>query len=195
MGCGVDNHNQDCLCDVRHLRVQVDRDAVSAMWQGKRIAEILGTDFTDDSDVIEWFATIVDVHDKWVEAQGEFCEAWEVLPPLCISDGRTLQQWAQIRRSVNYALKTFPVTSVIQVLNKLCIDIELFMTAFTTNKFTQKMTYEWWQAFEQDMLAEKPCYAEIGRKHGLSRQVVTNFRGVLKPIKDRLHGHVGFQRV
>ena len=165
--CGKVGHAQDCLCDVQHLGVEITDDGVNGMWQGNRVADILGTDFNDPDDI----------------------------RPMELMEGPLLSQWAQIRRGVKYCVTTFPVDSFVDVLEKLCIDANLFMTAFTTNKFPQKMTYDRLRSLEADMLAEKPNYAEVGRKHGIPRQVIINFRSLLAPIKKRQHGHVGFQRV
>lgn len=193
--CGKVGHEQDCLCDVQHLGVEITDDGVNGMWQGDRIADILKTDFTDPEDLLTWLTTVTDVHDKWVENQDNYGVSFDDIRPMELMDGPLLSQWAQIRRGVKYCVTTFPVQSVVDVLEKLCIDANLFMTAFTTNKFPQKMTYDRLRSLEVDMLAEKPNYAEVGRKHGIPRQVIINFRSLLAPIKKRQHGHVGFQRV
>lgn len=194
-GCGQANHTQDCLCDVPYLGVQINDDAINGMWQGNRVADILGTDFTDDDSVLQWLTTIVDVHDKWAESQGNYAVSFEEIPPLELMEGSVVSQWGQIRRAVKYCVTTFPVRSVVDVLEKLRVDADLFMTAFTTNKFPQKMSYDRLRSLEADMLAEKPNYAEVGRKHGIPRQVIVNFRNLLAPIRKRQHGHMGFERV
>ena len=189
--CGQAGHAQDCLCDVPHLGITIDADAVNGMWQGDRIAQILGTDYEDPEQLAQWLSTVVDVHDKWAETHDNYAVSFDDLRPLELMEGSVVSQWGQIRRGVKYCVTTFPVRSVVDVLEKLVIDADLFMTAFTTNKFPQKMTYERLRALEADMLADKPNYAEVGRKHGIPRQVIVNFRQLFAPIKKRQHGHVG----
>lgn len=189
--CGQAGHAQDCLCDVPHLGITIDVDAVNGMWQGDRIAQILGTDYGDPEQLATWLTTVVDVHDKWVETHDNYAVSFDEIRPLELLEGPLPSQWGQIRRAVKYCVTTFPVGSLVDVLKKLMIDPDLFMTAFTTGKFPQKMTYERLHALEVDMLAVKPNYAEVGRKHGIPRQVIVNFRQLLAPVKSRQHGHVG----
>ena len=186
MNCGNYQHPEECLCDVPELGVYIDDDAVNGMWMGSRIGEILRTDYTNPDDILNWLVTVTETHDKWMESQEGYVPSLDDLKPLELFEAPLLSQWAQIRRAVKYVVTTFPVNSFVDVLEKLCVDANLFMTAFTTNKFPQKMTYDRLRALEADMLAPQPNYAEVCRKHGIPRQVVINFRRLLSPIKKRM---------
>ena len=188
MNCGNIKHQDDCLCDVTPIGVKIDADAVNGMWLGDRVADILHTDFTDPDDVLSWLETVTATHDKWVESHDLYAVSFDDIGPIMLIDGPLLSQWGQIRKAVKYCVTNFPVRSFVDVLERLCIEPDLFMTAFTTNKFNQKMTYDRLRALEKDMLADAPNYAEVGRKHLIPRQVILNFRQLLAPIKARQQG-------
>jgi hypothetical protein len=178
-----DEHNLD---DVTPIGVNISSDAINGMWMGDRIAYLKGYDLTKSDDIISWLESVVEIHDQFV---AEFMGgSFDDLQPLELPTN-PLQRWKIIRDSVANAVKQFHnVTSVLQVLDKLEIDLNDYMVAFSTNKFHMYVSRETFLEFEADMLQERPVYMKIVRKYGLNRNMVKSFQELYEPIVVRTYG-------
>ena len=178
-----DDHNLD---DVTPIGVNISSDAINGMWMGDRIAYLKGYDLTNRGDILSWLESVVEIHDQFVS---EFMgSSFDDLQPLQLPQN-PLQRWKIIRDSVANAVKQFHnVTSILQVLDKLGVDLNDYMIAFSTNKFHMYVSRETFLEFEADMLQERPVYMKIVRKYGLNRNMVKSFQELYEPIVVRTYG-------
>jgi hypothetical protein len=189
MGCGVYEHDAECLCDVPTLGVQISADAVNGMWLGDRIASILGIDERgwDRDTVLQWLETLVMVHDRHRDMSDFQAPTLAEVMPVGYR-GNPLEFWAAIRRAVQDCVTRFQVDSVLDVLPRLGVSFSEFLSAVSSGKYAGDMDEDGWRAFEADMLDYRPNYAAVCRKHGVSRQSMVTFRALLDPIHVRKHG-------
>jgi hypothetical protein len=175
------------LDDVTPIGVSQDSLAIQNMWMGKRIAETMGYDLSNRQDIVSWLASVTDFHDKYVESQGTCVLDYDSLQPL-VEDPNILVHWKNIRETVINAVRQFPVTSVLDVLEKIEIPLSEFMVAMTTNKFGRYISRKEFLEFEQDMLKRNAVLSKIVVKHGIIRNLVITFRDLYEPMVTRLHG-------
>jgi hypothetical protein len=182
--CGHEDHSEYCLCDVGLLGVRIDPTAIQGMWMGDRIAEIRDYDLTDRRHIVEWLADVTALHDAM---RSNYVPNIEDVPVVRFYENR-LVYWKAIRDGVTTLMRNYPVNSVLDALRKLEVSLTDFMVAMTTNKVERMFTDDEYRAFEAEMLAQKPNYAAIGRRHGLGRNTVRSFRALLEPAVIRIHG-------
>jgi hypothetical protein len=178
-----DEHNLD---DVTPIGVELNSDAINGMWMGDRIAYLKGYDLSNRRDILSWLEAVVEIHDQFV---AEFmADKFDDLRPLDLPEN-PLVRWKIIRDSVYNAVKQFTdVTSVLDVIDKLGVSLDEYMTAFSTNKFGGYMDRKAFASFENDMLKERPNYMQIVRKHGLNRNMVKSFQELYEPLVVRMYG-------
>jgi hypothetical protein len=187
--------NDDFLDDVTPLGIQINREAVSDMWMGKRIAEVHKYDLGNRHEILNWLESVTDLHDKFITYKGVYVVDWESLKPIQ-HPKNNLQRWQSIRQQVTKAVLQFPVESVMDVLVKIEIPLHEFLSAMTTNKISKQLTEGEFRAFENDFLVKKPVLSDIVRKHGIGRNTVIAFRDFYKPMHQRRHGQMeGLVRV
>ena len=176
----------DELGDIIPIGVELNSDAINGMWMGDRIAYLKGYDLSNRRDILSWLEAVVEIHDQFV---AEFmANKFDDLQPLDLPDN-PLVRWKIIRDSVYNAVKQFTdVTSVLDVIDKLGVTLDEYMTAFSTNKFGGYMDRKTFAKFESEMLAERPTYMKIVRKYGLNRNMVKSFQELYEPLVVRIHG-------
>jgi hypothetical protein len=179
-----DEHSE--LGDIIPIGVELNSDAINGMWMGDRIAHIKGYDLTNRSDILAWLESVTELHDLFVaESMGS---SFDDLQPLELPQN-PLQRWKLIRDSVANCIKQFTeITSVLDVIDKLDVSLDEYMTAFSTNKFGGYMDRKKFIEFELDMCRKRPNYMELVRKYGLNRNIVKGFRELYEPIVKRQHG-------
>ena len=175
------------LDDVTPIGVKQDSLAIQNMWMGKRIAETMNYDLSNPRDILSWLASVTDFHDKYVESAGTNVLDYDSLQPL-VEDPNILIHWKNIRETVINAVRQFPVKSVLDVLEKIEVSLDDFMTAMTTNKFNRYISEEQFREFENDMLKRNAVLSKIVIKHGIIRNLVITFRDLYEPMVVRLHG-------
>jgi hypothetical protein len=187
--------NDDFLDDVTPMGIQINREAVSDMWMGKRVAEVHKYDLDKRQDILSWLESITDLHDKFIKYSGRYVVDWESLKPTPFPSN-LLQRWKAIREQVTAAVCQFPVESVMDVLDKLEIPLAEFLTAMTTNKISKQLTELEFRKFESALLQKKPVLSEIVRTHDIGRNTVIMFRDFYVPMHQRRHGQMeGLVRV
>ena len=195
MGCGNEEHPEDCLCDVTPLGVDIDPDAVAGMWMGKRIAEIHGLNLTDPTEILSWLEAVTYGHDRFMEMSNHVADpTGEYSKPL-IRRGTPLEWWRDIRQAVTHFVRYYPVTSVLPVLERLGISAREFCEAMTVMQSRRYLDEAEYAEFEADMLGHRPVYADIARKWELSPSTVYKFRDLYSPMVIRLHGDGGDPRI
>ena len=176
----------DELGDIIPIGVELNSDAINGMWMGDRIAQLKGYNLDDPKDILSWLEAVTELHDLFV---AEFMGgSFNDLQPLELPTN-PLQRWKIIRDSVANCVKQFSeVTSVLDVIDKLGVTLDEYMTAFSTNRFGGYMDREKFAQFESDMCRKRPNYMELVRKYGLNRNIVKGFRELYDPIVHRQHG-------
>lgn len=173
IGCGVDGHDEECLCDVVIVTptpIGV-RDAVNDMWCGREICDIRGhsAPWTTDN-MIAYFTDLVRGHDGWIASNiPQTIEARAEYDPI----PNSIVGWKQIRESVRQALNgTDPKPPVELVLNSLGFTAEQFLSAVTTGKFSMDM--ETLNRFEICVLNGVTSLAGLARQFGTSVEIAGN---------------------
>ena len=177
----------DWLDDVTPIGVSQDSLAIQNMWMGKRIAETMDYDLSNPRDILSWLASVTDFHDKYIESAGTNVLDYDSLQPL-VTDPNLLVHWKNVRDTVINAVRQFPVTSVLDVLEKIEVPLSEFMVAMTKNKFGRYISRKEFIEFEQDMLEKGAIMSKIVIKHGIIRNLVIAFRDLYEPMVIRLHG-------
>jgi hypothetical protein len=169
--------------------VMVSKDAVFDMWQGERIAEILGYvadhEWTDDT-ILEYLETLLYVHDLWAEYGGIYYRNESDIVPLQFSESYTnLQKWKLIRNSVIAAAHQHPYLQVIDILKRLNVSLEQFICAVSVNKHKHVMTEEQFRDFSTLMVeTEGKNYAGIARLFQTGKTTMTYWKKLFKVSRD-----------
>lgn len=173
IGCGVDGHDEECLCDVVIVTptpIGV-RDAVNDMWCGREICDIRGhgVPWTNDN-MIAYFTDLVRGHDGWIASNiPQKIQAVSEYEPV----SNAIVGWKQIRESVRQALNfDDPKPTVESVLTSLGFTAEQFLTAATTGRFTMNM--ETLNRFETCVLEGVTSLAGLARQFGTSVEIAGN---------------------
>jgi hypothetical protein len=188
--CGIASHEESCLCDVRPAKsVMVSKDAVFDMWQGERIAEILGhvkgREWTNDT-ILEYLETLLYVHDLWVEYGGiYYANESDIIPLQFPEFYNSLQKWKLIRDSVMAAAHQHPTLHVIDILKRLNVSLEQFICAVSINKHKHVMTEEQFRNFSEAMIVAKPRgYAGIARLFQTGNTTMTYWKKLFRVSRD-----------
>jgi hypothetical protein len=109
IGCGIVDHPETCLCDVKPLQVRISvSDGVHEMWMGKKICDLRGysRSWTRNS-MVDYFQDLCRFYDEWsrLEAGGyEFPESLgELSLPEEIATSKDFGKWWAVRDFVNSA--------------------------------------------------------------------------------------------
>lgn len=173
VGCGVDGHDEECLCDVVIVTptpIGV-RDAVHEMWFGEQICDIRGhgAPWTNEG-MLDYFTDLVRGHDAWIASNIQ--QMMDARAELDIVPNNIVG-WKQIRNSVRQALQgTDPKPTVQVVLNSLGFTAEQFITAVTTGKATMDM--ETLNRFETRVLEGVTSLAGLAKDFGISVEIAGN---------------------
>ena len=180
MGCGTPTHNNECLCDVRTLNVNIQiSDGVHGMWMGRELADIrdYGCPWTNET-ILNYFEDLTKFHDKW-------CESIKAvhLPDLASQlqaldlDNETFSKWKIVREYVQEAYNKYRDLDLVQVLDALCISPQLWLQACTTGGFPKWFDVDC--SFIHDlekycMDREQPVWVEMGKTLGITAQIAQN---------------------
>ena len=188
--CGIASHEESCLCDVRPAKsVMVSKDAVFDMWQGERIAEILGyvkgREWTNDT-ILEYLETLLYVHDLWAEYGGiYYANESDIIPLQFPESYNSLQKWKLIRDSVMAAAHQHPTLHIIDILKRLNVSLEQFICAVSINKHKHVMTEDEFRNFSDSMInAENRGYAHIARLFQTGKTTMTYWKKLFRVSRD-----------
>lgn len=186
LGCGVDSHGADCLCDVHldtpSVPVRV-RCLVRDMKYGGEICEIRGyTEPWDDKQILDYLADLVYANDEMRKWSGVM-EHYNPESRDIDSIGRRVSDWKSIRDTAESMLSAPNRPRVRQVLVVLGVTAQQFTRAVTTNKF--EMDDETLDEFERVILDGKPKIAHVAKQFGITPEITRNlmtYWGILPKI-------------
>jgi hypothetical protein len=179
LGCGVDGHEPECLCDVhlegRTSQVNV-RDMVADMWMGEDIVALrgYGVDGWTDEDIITYLEDILRVRDGWSES---------ALEAHTISEQRTegvggnnaspMGEWADMRNHVRTMIASGTYGNISDTLDAVGVTAQQFTASATSHKYS--FDIHWLMEFER-AVTERQCasIAELASRFGITPKVARN---------------------
>jgi len=192
LGCGVDNHPEDCLCDVNVDASDVPVNVVCLvrdMKYGYEICEIRGyTQPWDDCQIINYLDDLVYANDemrKWSDVLEHYNPESRDIDTI----GRRVSDWKSIRTTAEAMLSAPNRPKVRQVLVVLGVTAQQFTRAVTTNKF--EMDADTLDEFERIILNGKPKIAHVAKQFGISPEITRNlmtYWGILPKINRKGKG-------
>jgi len=188
LGCGVDNHAPDCLCDVRVGATEVPiniKCLVQDMRYGEEICEIRGyTEPWDDQQIVSYLQDLLYAHD---EMRSDFwqglLEHYDKSSRDVDTIGRAVSDWKSIRQNAEAMLQDERRPKIRQVLVLLGVTAQQFTRAVTTNKF--EMDAKTLDEFERVILDGKPNITHVSKQFGISYEITRNlmtYWGILPKI-------------
>lgn len=188
LGCGVDNHDPDCLCDVRVGATEVPiniKCLVQDMRYGEEICEIRGyTEPWDDQQIVSYLHDLLYAHD---EMRSDFwqglLEHYDKSSRDVDTIGRAVSDWKSIRQNAEAMLQDERRPKIRQVLVLLGVTAQQFTRAVTTNKF--EMDAKTLDEFERVILDGKPNITHVSKQFGISYEITRNlmtYWGILPKI-------------
>lgn len=191
LGCGVDNHPKDCLCDVRVGATEVPinvRCLVQDMKYGEEICEIRGyTAPWDDGQIVDYLTDLLYANDemrKWSSVLEHYDPQSRDMDTI----GRRVSDWKSIRVTAGKMLSAPNRPKVRQVLVVLGVTAEQFTRAVTTNKF--EMDADTLDEFESVILDGKPKISHVAKQFGISYEITRNlmtYWGILPKINRKVN--------
>lgn len=188
LGCGVDNHRADCLCDVRVAPTEVPiniKCMVQSMKHGEEICEIRNyTQPWDDQQIVSYLGDLLYAHDEIRSGKWDMLlEHYDKSSRDVDTIGRAVSDWKSIRQTAEAMLQDQRRPKVRQVLVVLGVTAQQFTRAVTTNKF--EMDAETLDEFERVILDGKPKIAHVAKQFGMSFDITRNlmtYWGILPKI-------------
>jgi len=160
-------------------------DAVSGMWQGQRICDVLGygpDHVWDNESIVKYLETLVMVHDEWSASGGFFAVGIESIEPLSMPKNPAVAT-ALIRNAVYEFSMRFHQIPPMDIIDKLGITIEQFQHAVSGGKVSGKlMTPSEFRLFCTAGLSHQPNYAKIGRDYGVGVNTMVYYKKLFRGI-------------
>lgn len=188
LGCGVDSHAKDCLCDVKVSGPEVPirmKNLVTDLKHGEIICEIRGYGLWDDASILGYLTDVVYAHDEIRSGRWKHLEV-PIENTNAVSGAAKLHRWKFLRETVSAMLQSDRHPTIREVLDSLGSDAREFTSAVTTNKFV--MDAETLDEFEK-AIHEKPLVvAHVAKRFGLSADTARNlvtYWGILPPLNWR----------
>lgn len=172
-GCGIIDHDTDCLCDVviPHPTGWVD-DAVSGMWMGHSITMLREYhEPWEPSTILDYLQDLVFAKDHWEEA---------IRSASGVAVFNPTDKWeANAREHIRIRLREMERPSIIQVRDEIGYDQDkLCHVLFQSRRY---MDEEELQAFERSVLASKHTSPD-----GLANEFGMDYKAA-----SRLHSYWG----
>jgi hypothetical protein len=186
--CGVEEHPEECLCDVIITRPlpplqECFRDAVSEMWMGRQICELRDYSAPWTNDKILDYLTDVQ----------RFAEA---VAKGALDDGgytnegsHVFKRWEYVRKAVMYRMENYE-DNMVDALASVGVSPTEFMLASSMGAHKRAWTDEEFAVFNERMLDRLAVYMRIAVDFNISDEYVYNLRKYWKPARVRLHGDV-----
>jgi len=177
LGCGVDKHDDDCLCDVIIVTptpINI-RCGIADLRYGHEVARIRGyTQDWADGQVLDYLCDVVFANDEMRSG------GWDKLLALydptirdVKSNGWAVSEWQVIRQCATSLLAMEHRPTIRNVLVIMGITAEQFTQAVTTNKFVRDA--EWLDEFEKVCLDTGNRAIDISRHFNMSYDATRNF--------------------
>lgn len=182
IGCGVLEHPEECLCDVKlpaeptPIRV---RDAVNEMFMGPSVCEYRGYSVPwTPNKILDYFVDLCRFYDAWTitqDAETEIRSLADVPTKLDLS-GPTYKRWETVREAVRLCMEQLDVP-LVHILQHINITPDEFMEAATVNRAPRSLTYEDMTKLDKLMMDKSLSYADIAREMQFGKMMV---RGMVK---------------
>jgi len=186
IGCGVLEHPEDCLCDVKlpaeptPIRV---RDAVGEMFMGPSVCELRGYSVPwTPNKMLDYFVDLCRFYDVWVNTQdaedeNQIRSLADVPRKLDLSREYTFRRYSTIRDTVKMCMDNLDVP-LVHILQHIGVTADQFMEAVTSGKTPHlSFTYEDLTKLDRAMMTKSLSYTGIAREMGLTVMMV---RGLIK---------------
>lgn len=208
LGCGVAEHNADCLCDVvirKPLPPLEDCivDGVTSLKMGERICEIQGYGIPwSRNQMLDYFTDLTEFTDRWATekhwVKSDDYECLDNVPSFGDDLLATFQQWELIRDTVQMCMDKFD-EPLAYILEHLCLSPDEFITAATCRP---DVGFCWdsetIMVFENYMMYCDVNYADVSRMFSITDGVTEGLRkyfynrrikkyGSDTPVKDAMH--------
>jgi hypothetical protein len=173
IGCGVSDHDPDCLCDVViHNPVPIMNNPVRDMWMGPELCEYRGhgANGWTEQEVLAYLVDIVYLHDMYIAQQ----KLPKVEPCTPAKGTNVINPWRLIRVQVRQALAESYSSGIRSVLESLRFTAEQFTLAASTGSWHMDM--DTLVQFEQAIMDPKRTLGQMSAQFGLSHDSITRFR-------------------
>ena len=170
--CGVDGHEEDCLCDVivQHV-TPVNVNAVQGLWMGQEVADACGLEnWDDDQELLTYLCNVLLLHDKFIEEKQLLVNAEQLVPQKGEVHIRTNKK---IRVTVRRAMCA-PDARIMDVLNEHGYSVPEFTRAASNGHW--EMDEESLRHFEQQILSGEYSMCHMSTRYGLDEQTIGRFR-------------------
>lgn len=178
LGCGVDGHGQDCLCDV-HITSplpplsQCLSDGVGDMWMGRQLCRIkdYGRPWTNES-MLDYFTDLEQFYDSFHEQSKRGIELGDLseVEMLEFDDKvSTIERWKIIRENLRACIDRFP-NPLGDIVRQLGLTAQEAIDAMTTAKCGGDWDYDKLNKLDDYMSARTPVIARIARYMGISKE-------------------------
>lgn len=184
--CGVEEHPEECLCDVVITRPlpplhECFRDAVSEMWMGRQICELrdYSAPWTNDKilDYLSDVQRFAEAVAKGALDDGGYTD----------DGGHVFSRWEYVRKAVLYRMEHYE-DSMVNALASLGVSAQEFMVASSMNSSRKAWTDEQFAEFDRRMLDPSAVYMRIAVDFGISDEFVYNLRKYWAPARMRAFG-------
>lgn len=189
VGCGQDDHNVDCLCDVVITRPLPPisaclSDGVQDLWMGARVAEVRGYSRPwTDSQILDYLQDMAKFWDEF-HYKVEPLQGLDSQP-----DDALLVKWQAIRDTVKARMESSD-EPLVHILNSLNVSPQDFMDAATCKKAGTGWTATRLQKLDDMFMDMGVSYPKIQAEFGLTEHFVRGLRKYWGQRRGRRQGVV-----
>ena len=171
--CGVDNHDDDCLCDVIvSQETAINRLAVQGMWMGQEVADACGLEnWDDDQELLTYLCNVLLLHDRFTEQQQRLRTEPERLVPA--SNRTTIHPYKRIRVTIQRAMCE-PGAHILGVLKEHNITASEFTLAASSGHWS--LDEETLAHFEREIMTDNYSVAKLSKQYGVNPNSLGRFR-------------------
>lgn len=195
LGCGVVDHPETCLCDVKPLEVRIAvSDGVNEMWMGRRLCDVGGhAGPWTRNRMLDYFEDLCKFYDRWAEARGmhQFPEYLYMLTmPEGLRDGG-FGNWYKARDFVNSAYHYYGCT-MLEVLDAIGMTTQEWYEINIGGRINSGLVFTPPMLKRIENLFTEPTTPNLKAleaETGISDHVLRNWRDtVFGPRRKKLHG-------
>lgn len=195
IGCGVIDHPEYCLCDVKPVNVRISvSDGVHEMWMGKQICDVRGHSggWTRNS-MLDYFQDLCHFYDEWTARQGghEFPSDVNLLElPEESSEPKDFGKWWVLRDFVNSAYNYYD-TSMSRILEILRVDPQQWFVSCIGGRVNtpHRMTHEKLRHIENELTEfHLPSMKQLANDVDMSSHIMETMRDIFAKRRRQLHG-------
>lgn len=196
IGCGVTEHPEHCLCDVKPVNVRISvSDGVHEMWMGKRICDIRGHSggWTRNS-ILDYFQDLCRFYDEWSAHTSGVRSLPENFSDLSLPDeireNREFNKWWLVRDFVNNAYNHYGY-DMNTILRQVGVTPQDWFVSFIGGRVNtpHRMTEEKLAVIENEFTEfTLPNMVELAVRVNLSEHIIESMRDLFANRRRQLHG-------